>query len=107
MGGAPAISQGLLAMGRAALPPNMGGAPGAPAPGSAPYPVSSAAEDALPNNWPHMLNGMIPSLAHALRRQAGGMPDFAAAGRPANGAPGAPPASNAPPGVPPHLGNIG
>lgn len=41
----------------------------------APYPISSAAEDAVGgNNWPQaMLNGMVPSLAQALRR----MPDFA------------------------------
>jgi len=66
VGGGP-IPQGLLSMGRGGL-----GA-GAPVPGTAPYPVSSA-DEALPSNWPHMLNGMIPSLAHALRRQAGGIP---------------------------------
>jgi len=66
VGGGP-IPQGLLSMGRGGL-----GA-GAPVPVTAPYPVSSA-DEALPSNWPHMLNGMIPSLAHALRRQAGGIP---------------------------------
>ena len=60
VGGGP-IPQGLLSMGRGGL-----GA-GAPVPGTAPYPVSSA-DEALPSNWPHMLNGMIPSLAHVRPR---------------------------------------
>ena len=56
-GGGGPVPQGLLSMGRA----DLGAAAGAP--GVAPYPVSSA-DEALPSNWPHMLNGMIPSLAH-------------------------------------------